>query len=98
MRLSSLAYGAVCIKKRLTYITNCMLTLRHECRFDEFALDLGRPRRLANCKLYTRFCHKHPRKKTYFAPKYSYVVKVLTIGVRRISAYVNYVLKPVLNV
>jgi len=25
-----------------------------------FALDLDRPRRLANCKLYTGFCSKHP--------------------------------------
>jgi len=34
MRLSSLAYGVVCIKKRLTYITNIVLTSRHECKFD----------------------------------------------------------------
>ena len=25
-----------------------------------FALDLNKPRRLANCKLYTGFCSKHP--------------------------------------
>jgi len=98
MRLPPLAYGVLCIKKRLAYITNYVLTLRHECRFEVFALDLGRPRHLANCKLYNRFWHKHPRKNTYFAPKYSYVVIVLTLGVRRISAYVNYVLKPVLHV
>jgi len=60
MSLSSLAYGVVCIKKRLTYITNDMLTSRHECKYDMFALDLDRPRRLANCKLYTRFCSQHP--------------------------------------
>ena len=48
MRLSSLAYGVVCINKRLTYITNDVLTSRHECRFDVFDLDLYRPRRLAN--------------------------------------------------
>jgi len=31
MRLSSLAYGVVCINSRLTYITNDVLTSRHEC-------------------------------------------------------------------
>ena len=75
-----------------------MLTSRYECRFDMFAFDLDRPRRLANCKLYTRFCSKHPPKKTYFSPKYRSVVKGLTIRVGRISAYVNCVLKPVLQV
>ena len=50
MRLSSLAYGVVCIKKRLTYTTNDVLRSRHECKFDVFALDLHRPTRLANCK------------------------------------------------
>jgi len=48
MRLSSLAYGVVCIKKRLIYITNDMLTSTHECKFDVSAVDLDRPRRLAN--------------------------------------------------
>jgi hypothetical protein len=62
MHLSSLAYGVVCIKKPSTYITNEVLTTRHECKFDIFALDLDRPRRLANCKLYSRFCSKHPNK------------------------------------
>ena len=60
MRLSSLVYGVVCINKRLTYITNDVLTSRHECKFDMFALYLDRLRRLANCKLYTRFCSRHP--------------------------------------
>ena len=50
MRFSSLAYGVVCIKKRLTYTTNDVLRSRHECKFDVFALDLHRPTRLANCK------------------------------------------------
>ena len=98
MRLSSLAYGVVCIKKRLTYITNDVLKSRHECRFDVFALDLDRPRPLAKCKFYTRFCSKHSPQKTYFAPKYCSVVNVLTIGAGRISTYVNYALKQVLQV
>jgi len=60
MRLSSVAYGVLCIKKGLTYITNDVLTSRYECKFDMFALDLDRPKRLANCKLYTKFCSRHP--------------------------------------
>jgi hypothetical protein len=40
-------------QKRLKYITNYVLTSTHECKFDVFALDLDRHRRLANCKLYT---------------------------------------------
>jgi len=98
MRLSSVAYGVVCIKKRLSYITSDVLTSRQQCRFDVIALDFNRPRRLANCKLYTRFCSKHPPRKTYFSPKYYSVVKVLTIGFGRISDNVNSVLKPVLQV
>ena len=47
-------------KKSSTYITNDVLTSRHECKFDMFSLDLHRPRRLANCKLYTKFCFLHP--------------------------------------
>jgi hypothetical protein len=69
MRLSTLAYGIVRIKKRLTYITNYVLTLKHESKFDIFALDLHRPRRLANCELYSRFCSKHPPKEDIFRNK-----------------------------
>jgi len=75
-----------------------VLTSRHECKFDVFALDLDKPRRLAKCKLYTRFCFKHPPKMTYFAPKYCSVVNVVTIEAGRIGAEVRYVLKPVLQI
>jgi len=46
-------------QERLSYITNYVLTSRREYKFDVFALDLVRPRRLANRKLYTGFCTKH---------------------------------------
>jgi hypothetical protein len=59
MRSSSLAYGVVCINKRLTYFTNYVLTSRHECKFNMCTLDLNKPSPLANCKLYTRFCSKY---------------------------------------
>jgi len=97
MRLSSLAYGVVCIKKRLAYITNDVLTSRYEYRFDIFALDLDRPRSLANCKLYFRLCSKHPPKR-HFAPKYCSVVNVLTIDLGTIAVNVNYVLRLVQQV
>jgi hypothetical protein len=38
-------------QKSLTTITNDVLTFEHECKFDMFALDLHRPRRLANYEL-----------------------------------------------
>ena len=59
---------------------------------------LNRPRRLANCKLYSRLCSRHFPKKNFFAPKYSSVVNVLTICYGTISANVNDVLKPALQV
>ena len=34
LRLSSLAFGIVCINKRVTYITNEVLTSRHDCVFE----------------------------------------------------------------
>ena len=60
IKLSSLAYGVVCINKRLTYITNETLTSRHECIFDPGAINLNSPRRLANCKDDISFCDENP--------------------------------------
>ena len=54
--LSSLAFGIVCIKKRVTYITNEVLTSRHDCVFERYTCDLELPKKLASCKLYTRYC------------------------------------------
>jgi hypothetical protein len=69
MRLLSLAYGIVCLNKSLTYNTNDVLTSRHECKFDVFASDLHKPKRLANCELYSGFCSKHPPNKDLFRNK-----------------------------
>jgi hypothetical protein len=60
MRLSSLVYGIVCIKKRVTYITNQVLTSKHGCVFDLFDINLHLPKRLANCTSFTQSCSKHP--------------------------------------
>jgi hypothetical protein len=57
--LSSMAYGVVCINKRLTYIANDTLTSRHECVFHTCAFDLNVPRRLANFKEDISFCNKN---------------------------------------
>jgi len=78
-------------------MTNYVLTSRNECRFDVSAVDLDRPRLLANCKLYSRFCSQLLPKKSYFAPKYGFMLNVLTICCGRMSDNVNYVLKPVLQ-
>jgi hypothetical protein len=60
MRISSLVYGIVCIKSRITYITNEVLTSIHDCRFDVYAFELDTPRQLAACKLYGTFCSACP--------------------------------------
>ena len=56
MRLSSPVYGIVCINKHVTYISNEVLTSTHDCVFDLFDIDLQLPKRIANCKLFTRSC------------------------------------------
>ena len=65
IKLSSLAYGVVCVNKRLTYITNETLTSRHECIFDLGAFNLNLPRRLANCEANIRFCDENPPMDTF---------------------------------
>jgi len=53
--LSSLAFGIVRINKRVTYITNEVLTSRHDCVFERYSCDLELTKKLAGCKLYTRY-------------------------------------------
>ena len=55
-----MAYGVLCINKRLTYITNDTLTSKHECVFDMDAFDLNTPRHLANCKADISFHDENP--------------------------------------
>jgi len=73
IRLLTLAYGIVCVNNRVTYITNEVLTSKHDCLSDLFAYNLHAPKRLANCKLYTNYCSVHPYKKfpsgTFFCSK-----------------------------
>jgi len=63
IRLSSLAYRIVCVNNRVTYMTNEMLSSKHDCLSDMFAYNLQAPKQLANCKLYTKYCSVHPYKK-----------------------------------
>jgi len=76
MRLSSLAYGIVCVNNCVTYITKEVLTSKHDCMSDLFAYNLHEPKQLANCKMYTNYCSAHPCKKipsrTLFCSKKSH--------------------------
>lgn len=56
LHLSSLAYGIVCINKYVTYITNQVLTSKHDYMFD---FDLHLPERLANCKSFIDSCSQY---------------------------------------
>jgi len=62
MELSCLTYGIVNVSKRITYITNEVLTLRHDCVFESYTCDLDLPKTLAGCTLYTKYCSMHPKK------------------------------------
>ena len=60
IQLFSKAYGIVCINKRLTYITNEILTSKHDGVYERYTYDLHLPKRLAHCKLFTQRCSEHP--------------------------------------
>jgi len=66
----------VCVNNRVTYITNEVLTSKHDCVSNLFAYNLHAPKQLANCKLYTNYCSVHPYKKfpsgTLFCSKKSH--------------------------
>jgi hypothetical protein len=76
IRLSSLAYGIVCVNKRVTYITNEVLTSRHDCLSHMYGNKLHAAKILANCKEYPIRCIKHPYRKwpvgTLFCSKRSH--------------------------
>jgi len=47
IQLSSLIYGIVNLNMNLTYITNEVLTLRHDCAFECYTCELDLPKKLA---------------------------------------------------
>jgi len=44
MRLSSLAYGIVCINKGVIYVTNEVVLSQHDCVFEQCTSDLNIPK------------------------------------------------------
>ena len=62
INFSSLAYGIVSITKRVTYITNEVLTLKHDCVFEVYTCNLNLPKQPAGCMLYTQRCSAYPQK------------------------------------
>jgi hypothetical protein len=66
IRISALAYAIVCVKNRITYITNETLTSKHECTFGKRGMDLNTPRQLASCKLHSSLCTVYPHKRDLF--------------------------------
>jgi len=71
IQLSSLTYGIVNINKRITYITNEVLTSIHDCVFERYTCELDLPKNLAGCRLYTRYCSMYPKKTCSFYILYS---------------------------
>jgi len=55
----------VLINKRLTYISNELLTYKHDCVFELFVYELHFPQQLAKCKLFAQICSKHHRRDYY---------------------------------
>jgi len=62
MQILSLAYGIVCTNKRVTCITNEVLTSRHDCVFERYTCDLDLPKKLAGRTLYKRYCSMYLKK------------------------------------
>jgi len=94
--LSSLAFGIVCIKKRVTYITNKVLTSWHDCVFERYTCDLELPKKLAGCTMYTRYCSMYHKKTCPFY--ILYCTKKSHLCFEKLSAIVNYVWKTDLQV
>jgi len=63
--LSSLVYGTVCINNRVTFITNEVLTSKHDCVFDLFAYELHLPQQLTNGRFLAQSFSKHPKYEYY---------------------------------
>jgi len=58
--LSPLPYCIVSVHKCITCVTNKVLTSKHDCVLGKYTRDLDMPKRLANCKLYTKYSSVHP--------------------------------------
>jgi hypothetical protein len=76
IRLSSLAYGTVSVHKCVTYVTNEVLTSRHDCVLERHTYDLDMPKVLVKCKLYIKYYSAHCYK--FFISTYCNVLRNLT--------------------
>jgi len=94
-RLSSLTYGIMCVHKRVTYITNEVLTPTHDCVFEDYTFDLDLAKRLADCKMYNQCCSAHPYN---FLSSYCIVRRNLIAYSKTRSAVVNCASKKVQQV
>jgi hypothetical protein len=67
--LSCLAYGIVSIDNHVTYVTDEVLTSRHECVIKSYwyLSDFDVVKRLANCKYDKKSCLQHPYKNAPFS-------------------------------
>ena len=59
MRLGCLTYGIVIVKGCVTYITNQVKSLMHDCVYYRYFCEFDSPIKLANCKVYSRYCSLH---------------------------------------
>ena len=59
IRLSSVVYGIVNVKWRVTYSNNEVLTSRHDCVFEMYTYNLDLSKKLDNCKMYTQYFSMH---------------------------------------
>jgi hypothetical protein len=55
IQLTSLACGIVGVNKCVTYITNKVLTSKHDCVYERYTYDLDLTKKLAGCTLYTQY-------------------------------------------
>jgi hypothetical protein len=52
----------VYINERVTYITNDVLTSKHDCVFERYTYDLDLPKKLTGFTLYTQYCSMYHKK------------------------------------
>jgi hypothetical protein len=85
--LSSPAYTIVSVHNRVTYITNEVLASKNDSVCSERIGYLNTPKRLANCKINSKYCSASPYKKFPWYPLYS--IKKSTTGLGNLDVNVN---------
>jgi hypothetical protein len=84
------AYAIRSLHKRVNYVTNEVLTSKHECVFNLFASDLHAPKRLANCKLYYKILFETSFTPPFFSDiPYCTVLRNLAVCFGNLSVIVN---------